>query len=112
MRTVGPPGPEPGGPAPAGPAPAGRGPGGPGARGAGAGGTRASRARGGGATAGRGPAQSAQPGPPDLDALSKADLLARAAELDLPGRSKMSKPELIKAIPADSRPKRGTRKIS
>jgi DNA end-binding protein Ku len=80
--------------------------------GAGISGTRASRARGGGATAGRGRAQSAQPGPPDLDALSKADLLARAAELDLPGRSKMSKPELIKAIQAASRPKRGTRKIS
>ena len=81
--------------------------------GAGSGGTRDSRARGGGgATAGRGRAQSAQSGPPDLDALSKADLLARAAELDLPGRSKMSKPELIKAIQAASRPKRGTRKIS
>jgi len=89
-----------------------------GASGAGAGragtsGTRASRAGGGGGgTAGRGPAQSAQSGPPDLDALSKADLLARAAELDIPGRSKMSKPELIKAIQAASRPKRGTRKIS
>jgi DNA end-binding protein Ku len=86
-----------------------------GARGAGAGragtsGTRASRAGGGGgATAGRGPAQS---GPPDLDALSKADLLARAAELDIPGRSKMSKPELIKAIQAAGRPKRRARKIS
>jgi DNA end-binding protein Ku len=81
--------------------------------GAGTSGTRASRARGGGGgTAGRSRAQSAQPGPPDLDALSKADLLARAAELDIPGRSKMSKPELIKAIQAASRPKRGTRKIS
>jgi DNA end-binding protein Ku len=89
-----------------------------GASGAGAGragtrGTRASRAGGGGGgTAGREPAQSAQSGPPDLDALSKAELLARAAELDIPGRSKMSKPELIKAIQAASRPKRGTRKIS
>ncbi len=68
--------------------------------------------------AGGGPAaaprrtSAAQSGPPDLDALSKADLLARAAELDIPGRSKMSKPELIKAIQAASRPKRGTRKIS
>jgi hypothetical protein len=44
--------------------------------------------------------------------MSKADLMARAAELDIPGRSKMSKPELIKAIQAASRPKRGTRKIS
>ena len=62
------------------------------------------------AAAGRG--QGAESGPSDLDALSKADLLARAAELDIPGRSKMSKPELIKAIQAASRPKRGTRKIS
>ena len=90
----------------------GAGAGGTGDGGAGTGGTRAGRARGGAATAGRGRAQSAQPGPPDLDALSKADLLARAAELDIPGRSKMSKPELIKAIQAASRPKRGTRKIS
>jgi len=80
------------------------------AGGAGTSGTRAGRPRsGGGGAAGRGRAQS---GPPDLDALSKADLLARAAELDIPGRSKMSKPELIKAIQAASRPKRGTRKIS
>ena len=57
------------------------------------------------ATAARGPA--AASGPPDLDALSKADLLARAAELDIPGRSKMPKPELIKAIQAAGRPKRG-----
>ena len=91
----------------------GAGAGGTGDGGAGTSGTRPSRAGGGGgATAGRGRAQSAQSGPPDLDALSKADLLARAAELDLPGRSKMSKPELIKAIQAASRPKRGTRKIS
>ena len=47
-----------------------------------------------------------------LAALSKADLLARAAELDIAGRSKMSKPELIKAIQAAGRPKRGARKIS
>ena len=64
----------------------------------------------------RGPRRPATPaaksGPPDLDALSKADLLARAAELDIPGRSKMSKPELIKAIQAASRPKRRARKIS
>jgi hypothetical protein len=44
--------------------------------------------------------------------MSKADLLARAAELDIPGRSKMTKPELVKAIRAASRPKRGARKIS
>jgi DNA end-binding protein Ku len=34
----------------------------------------------------------------DLEAMSKADLLARAAELDVQGRSKMSKPQLIEAI--------------
>jgi DNA end-binding protein Ku len=60
--------------------------------------------------AGRGRAE--ESGPQDLDALSKADLLARAAELDIPGRSKMSKPELIKAIRAAGRPKRRAQKIS
>src|SRR5580700_845225 len=52
---------------------------------------------------------------PSLDSLSKADLLARAAELDIPGRSKMAKPELIEAITAASAaqpPKRRPRKIS
>jgi DNA end-binding protein Ku len=85
-----------------------------GASGTGTSGTRSGRVRGGGGTAaGRGQSPAAaQSGPPDLDAMSKADLLARAAELDIPGRSKMSKPELIKAIQAASRPKRGTRKIS
>ena len=46
---------------------------------------------------------------------SSADLLARAADLDIPGRSKMSKPELIEAISAASgaQPrKRRSRKIS
>ena len=62
--------------------------------------------------AGRGRAPASKSGPPDLDALSKADLLAQAAELDIPGRSKMSKPELIKAIQSAGRPKRGARKIS
>ena len=87
----GPAAPEPAGPATAGPVPAGRGQPGRGRR-------RPRRA-----AAGPSPPQS---GPPDLDALSKADLLARAAELDIPGRSKMSKPELIKAIQAAGRPKR------
>ena len=53
--------------------------------------------------------------PPDLDRLSKADLLARAADLDVPGRSRMSKPELIEAITAASAAqpgKRRSRKIS
>jgi DNA end-binding protein Ku len=69
----------------------------------------------GGSSAGRssaGRSSAGESGSPDLNALSKADLLARAAELDIPGRSKMSKPELIKAIQAASRPKRGARKIS
>lgn len=48
----------------------------------------------------------------DLAAMTKAGLLARAAELDLPGRSKMSKPELIEAITEASAPKRRRRKIS
>ena len=67
---------------------------------------------GGGAAAGRGKAPAAETGAADPGELSKADLLARAAELDIPGRSKMSKPELIKAIRAAGRPKRGARKIS
>jgi DNA end-binding protein Ku len=80
--------------------------------GTGASGTRGGRARGGGDSGtGRRQAAAGDSGP-DLDAMSKADLMARAAELDIPGRSKMSKPELIKAIQAASRPKRGTRKIS
>ena len=78
----------------------------------GARGSRGGQARGGGEPAGgRGRAGAPASGP-DLSALSKADLLARAAELDIPGRSKMSKPELIKAIQAATRPKRGARKIS
>lgn len=98
---------------------------GPGAAG-GTGETGAGPARKGGRPAGAGrpaagrapvagraePAEAAESGSPDLDALSKADLLARAAELDIPGRSKMSKPELIKAIQAAGRPKRRARKIS
>jgi len=51
----------------------------------------------------------------ELDTLSKADLLARAAELGIQGRSKMSKPELIEAITAASAAqpaKRRSRKIS
>ena len=81
--------------------------------GTGASATRGSRVRGGGDSGtSRRQAAAGESGPPDLDAMSKADLMARAAELDIPGRSKMSKPELIKAIQAASRPKRGTRKIS
>jgi len=83
---------------------------GPGAGGSSAGGSSAGGSSAGGSSAGRSGAGGS--GSPDLNALSKADLLARAAELDIPGRSKMSKPELIKAIQAASRPKRGARKIS
>jgi DNA end-binding protein Ku len=48
----------------------------------------------------------------DLDGMTKGELLARAAELDIPGRSKMTKPELIEAIGAAAAPKRRGRKIS
>jgi len=83
------------------------------ARGTPARGTGGGQGRGGGGpAAGRSRAPAAETGPADGSELSKADLLARAAELDIPGRSKMSKPELIKAIRAAARPKRGARKIS
>jgi DNA end-binding protein Ku len=55
---------------------------------------------------------------PDLDGMSKADLLARAAEHDIQGRSKMTKPQLVAAIAdaaaeiADAAPKRRGRRIS
>jgi DNA end-binding protein Ku len=39
-----------------------------------------------------------------LDGLNKAELAKRAAELDIPGRSRMSKPELIEAISAAAAP--------
>jgi DNA end-binding protein Ku len=48
----------------------------------------------------------------DLDEMTKAELLARAAELDIQGRSKMTKPELIEAIGDAAAPKRRGRKIS
>jgi len=51
-------------------------------------------------------------GPPDLDAMTRAELQARAAELDIPGRSKMAKPELIEAITAAGAPRRRSAKIS
>lgn len=51
-----------------------------------------------------------QDGAAELDSLSKADLLARAAELDIPGRSRMSKPELIEAITAASAAQPATRR--
>ena len=84
-----------------------------GARGSTARGTGGGQGRGsGGPGPGRGRAPAAETGPADLNGLSKAELAARAAELDIAGRSKMSKPELIKAIRAAARPKRGARKIS
>lgn len=48
----------------------------------------------------------------DVDEMTKAELLARAAELDIQGRSKMTKPELIEAIGDVAAPKRRGRKIS
>jgi len=48
----------------------------------------------------------------DLDEMTKAELLARAADLDVQGRSKMTKPELIEAIGDAAAPKRRGRKIS
>jgi hypothetical protein len=44
--------------------------------------------------------------------MTRAELLARAAELDIPGRSKMSKPGLIEAITATGTPSRRSQKIS
>jgi DNA end-binding protein Ku len=58
------------------------------------------------------PKRGGQARQPDLAGMTKAELLAQAAELDIPGRSKMSKPELIEAIKAAGTPKRGARRIS
>jgi DNA end-binding protein Ku len=68
-----------------------------------------------GPSSGSGRGRAARQDAAELDSLSKADLLARAAELDIPGRSKMSKPELIEAITAAAAAqpaKRRSRKIS
>ena len=43
---------------------------------------------------------------PDLSALSKAELYARASELDLPGRSRMSREELVEALGRVAHPRR------
>ena len=40
----------------------------------------------------------------DVSGLSKAELLARAAELGIPGRSKMSRDELEHAVAGASKP--------
>jgi DNA end-binding protein Ku len=79
--------------------------------------TGLSRAAEGASPAAGQPAGPAEPtavpaGPEDLDELTKPQLLARAAELDLQGRSKMSKAELIEAIADAGPPKRRGRKIS
>ena len=69
-------------------------------------------AKGTAAQAAAGPAGHGGKGEPeDLAAMTKAALVARAAELDLPGRSKMTKPELISAI-TDAGQNRRARKIS
>jgi DNA end-binding protein Ku len=49
---------------------------------------------------------------PGLAAMSKSDLLSRAAELDIEGRSKMTKEQLIDAVKAATSPKRRGRKAS
>jgi len=47
-----------------------------------------------------------------LAAMSKADLLARAGELGIEGRSKMTKDQLVEAVKAATSPKRRGRKAS
>ena len=63
---------------------------------------------GGGAPSSGGAARSSggADGREGLDGLSKAELAKRAADLDIPGRSRMSKPELIEAISAAAAPPR------
>ena len=48
----------------------------------------------------------------DLAALSRADLLALAAEQDIPGRSRLSKAALLEALAPAPAPKRRARKTS
>ena len=47
-----------------------------------------------------------------FEGMTKAELLEQAAKLDVPGRSKMSKPELVTAISEASAPRRRRRKAS
>ena len=49
---------------------------------------------------------------PDAGEMTRAELLARATELDIQGRSKMSKAQLIDAVADAGTPKRRGRKIS
>jgi DNA end-binding protein Ku len=53
--------------------------------------------------------ESARDGAEDLSALTKAELYARATQLDIPGRSTMSRAQLEDAVAQASRPKRGRR---
>jgi DNA end-binding protein Ku len=64
------------------------------------------------ATTARSATPASQGKQPDLAGMTKAELLARATELDIEGRSKMTKPELVQAIAAAGTPKRPGRKIS
>lgn len=48
----------------------------------------------------------------NFDGMSKAELLARAAEHEVQGRSKMSKLELVKALSEIEAPKRRSRRVS
>jgi DNA end-binding protein Ku len=53
-----------------------------------------------------------QDGQTDLTAMTKAELLSLAAELDLQGRSKMSKPQLIQALADAGKPGKRGRRVS
>lgn len=58
-------------------------------------------------------ARAEEAGQQAFEGMSKAELLARAAELDVQGRSKMSKLELVSALTEAQRPEgRRTRKVS
>jgi DNA end-binding protein Ku len=60
---------------------------------------------------GRRPAMQPEPAgePQDLSALTKAELYARAAELDIPGRSTMTRAQLEDAVSRAAHPPRGRR---
>lgn len=67
---------------------------------------------GGGPAGGRGGSPSGEGEDHGLAAMSKSDLLARAGELGVEGRSKMTKDQLIGAVKAATSPKRRGRKAS
>lgn len=58
------------------------------------------------------PAKSGKGEQQSFAGMSKAELLARAAEVDVPGRSKMSKLQLVRALTEAEAPKRGGRRVS